>query len=77
MVIEKKLPQSLIDPDADVCVCVCGFTGLDMDGLYRVSGNLAVIQKLRFKADHGNALHLCVCERLCSVTSTGSLYVLR
>ncbi|KAF0025734.1 hypothetical protein F2P81_022615 [Scophthalmus maximus] len=26
--------------------------GLDIDGLYRVSGNLAVIQKLRFKADH-------------------------
>ncbi|XP_028990033.1 rho GTPase-activating protein 27 isoform X3 [Betta splendens] len=27
--------------------------GLDIDGLYRVNGNLAVIQKLRFKADHG------------------------
>uniref|UniRef100_H3DAA7 Rho GTPase activating protein 27 n=1 Tax=Tetraodon nigroviridis TaxID=99883 RepID=H3DAA7_TETNG len=26
--------------------------GLDIDGLYRVSGNLAVIQKLRYKADH-------------------------
>lgn len=32
-----------------VCVCV----GLDVDGIYRVSGNLAVIQKLRHKADHG------------------------
>lgn len=31
----------------------CRSTGLDIDGLYRVSGNLAVIQKLRFKADHG------------------------
>lgn len=29
--------------------------GLDIDGLYRVSGNLAVIQKLRFKADHGES----------------------
>lgn len=27
--------------------------GLDVDGIYRVSGNLAVIQKLRHKADHG------------------------
>ncbi|XP_053310168.1 rho GTPase-activating protein 27 isoform X2 [Spea bombifrons] len=26
--------------------------GLDIDGLYRVSGNLAVIQKLRYKVDH-------------------------
>ncbi|XP_053367368.1 rho GTPase-activating protein 12 isoform X4 [Clarias gariepinus] len=26
--------------------------GLGVDGIYRVSGNLAVIQKLRFKADH-------------------------
>ena len=30
-------------------------TGLDIDGIYRVSGNLAVIQKLRFKADHGDS----------------------
>lgn len=27
--------------------------GLDIDGLYRVSGNLATIQKLRYKVDHG------------------------
>lgn len=30
--------------------------GLAVDGIYRVSGNLAVIQKLRFKADHGNII---------------------
>lgn len=46
----------------DFLVLVCCFTGLDIDGLYRVSGNLAVIQKLRFKADHGKVseteLHL-------------------
>lgn len=33
-------------------------TGLDVDGLYRVSGNLAVIQKLRFAVNHGMD---CVC----------------
>lgn len=27
--------------------------GLDIDGLYRISGNLATIQKLRYKVDHG------------------------
>lgn len=27
--------------------------GLDTDGIYRVSGNLAVIQKLRFLVNHG------------------------
>ncbi|XP_036007730.1 rho GTPase-activating protein 9 isoform X2 [Fundulus heteroclitus] len=30
--------------------------GLDTDGIYRVSGNLAVIQKLRFLVDHERAL---------------------
>ncbi|XP_035469726.1 rho GTPase-activating protein 27 isoform X2 [Scophthalmus maximus] len=34
------------------CVKAVERRGLDIDGLYRVSGNLAVIQKLRFKADH-------------------------
>lgn len=29
--------------------------GLDIDGLYRISGNLATIQKLRYKVDHGEA----------------------
>lgn len=29
------------------------FAGLDTDGIYRVSGNLAVIQKLRFLVNHG------------------------
>lgn len=29
------------------------FVGLDVDGIYRVSGNLAVIQKLRFAVNHG------------------------
>lgn len=27
--------------------------GLDTDGIYRVSGNLAVIQKLRYLVNHG------------------------
>lgn len=31
-------------------LCVAG---LDSDGIYRVSGNLAVIQKLRFLVNHG------------------------
>ncbi|KAK2820647.1 hypothetical protein Q5P01_023606 [Channa striata] len=34
------------------CVKAVERRGLDIDGLYRVSGNLAVIQKLRYKADH-------------------------
>ncbi|ERE68633.1 rho GTPase-activating protein 27 [Cricetulus griseus] len=32
--------------------------GLDMDGLYRISGNLATIQKLRYKVDHDERLDL-------------------
>lgn len=32
--------------------------GLDVDGIYRVSGNLAVIQKLRFAVNHDEKLDL-------------------
>ncbi|KAM4691299.1 rho GTPase-activating protein 27 [Rhinophrynus dorsalis] len=32
--------------------------GLDIDGLYRVSGNLAIIQKLRYKVDHDENFNL-------------------
>ncbi|XP_027019029.2 rho GTPase-activating protein 27 [Tachysurus fulvidraco] len=34
------------------CIRTVEKRGLAIDGIYRVSGNLAVIQKLRFKADH-------------------------
>lgn len=37
----------------DLTSCMCYFAGLDTDGIYRVSGNLAVIQKLRFMVNHG------------------------
>lgn len=33
--------------------CHSSDAGLSVDGLYRVSGNLAVIQKLRFAVNHG------------------------
>lgn len=32
---------------------------LDIDGIYRVSGNLAVIQKLRFAVNHGKITPPC------------------
>ncbi|TNM88656.1 hypothetical protein fugu_004910 [Takifugu bimaculatus] len=35
---------------------VCCVAGLDSDGIYRVSGNLAVIQKLRFLVNHERAV---------------------
>ncbi|MBN3305430.1 RHG27 protein, partial [Amia calva] len=40
------------------CIQAVEKRGLDIDGLYRVSGNLAVIQKLRFKVDHEENLDL-------------------
>ncbi|XP_034045694.1 rho GTPase-activating protein 27 isoform X2 [Thalassophryne amazonica] len=40
------------------CIRVVERRGLDVDGIYRVSGNLAVIQKLRHKADHEEQLDL-------------------
>ncbi|XP_069094174.1 rho GTPase-activating protein 27 isoform X3 [Pleurodeles waltl] len=40
------------------CIKTVENRGLDIDGLYRVSGNLATIQKLRFKVDHDENLNL-------------------
>ncbi|KAG7227703.1 hypothetical protein INR49_029465 [Caranx melampygus] len=45
---EKTTVPSFVEK----CIRAVEKRGLDIDGLYRVSGNLAVIQKLRFKADH-------------------------
>ncbi|XP_076121983.1 rho GTPase-activating protein 27 isoform X1 [Alosa pseudoharengus] len=40
------------------CIKAVERRGLDVDGIYRVSGNLAVIQRLRHKADHDESLDL-------------------
>ncbi|XP_059582875.1 rho GTPase-activating protein 27 isoform X3 [Alligator mississippiensis] len=40
------------------CIQTVENRGLDIDGLYRVSGNLATIQKLRYKVDHDEHLDL-------------------
>ncbi|XP_041859318.1 rho GTPase-activating protein 27-like [Melanotaenia boesemani] len=40
------------------CIRTVERRGLKVDGIYRVSGNLAVIQKLRHKADHEEQLDL-------------------
>ncbi|XP_061565244.1 rho GTPase-activating protein 27 [Cololabis saira] len=44
--------KSTVPSFVEKCVRAVEKRGLDIDGLYRVSGNLAVIQKLRYKADH-------------------------
>ncbi|KAJ7313462.1 hypothetical protein JRQ81_004855 [Phrynocephalus forsythii] len=40
------------------CISTVEKRGLDIDGLYRISGNLATIQKLRYKVDHDEHLDL-------------------
>ncbi|XP_013913713.1 PREDICTED: rho GTPase-activating protein 27 isoform X3 [Thamnophis sirtalis] len=40
------------------CITTVEKRGLDIDGLYRISGNLATIQNLRFKVDHDEHLDL-------------------
>uniref|UniRef100_A0A4W5KRN2 Rho-GAP domain-containing protein n=1 Tax=Hucho hucho TaxID=62062 RepID=A0A4W5KRN2_9TELE len=55
--------KTTIPSFVEKCIRAVEKRGLDMDGLYRVSGNLAVIQKLRFKADHGNAHLFTFCMR--------------
>ncbi|KAF6117403.1 Rho GTPase activating protein 9 [Phyllostomus discolor] len=39
-----------------LCVAAVDKRGLDVDGIYRVSGNLAVVQKLRFLVDRERAV---------------------
>ncbi|KPP58975.1 hypothetical protein Z043_123152 [Scleropages formosus] len=46
------LERTTIPSFVEKCVSAVERRGLDIDGIYRVSGNLAVIQKLRYKADH-------------------------
>ncbi|XP_029109473.1 rho GTPase-activating protein 12b isoform X1 [Scleropages formosus] len=41
-----------------ICIEHVEKNGLDVDGLYRVSGNLAVIQKLRFAVNHDEKVDL-------------------
>uniref|UniRef100_A0A6I8P4V1 Rho GTPase activating protein 27 n=2 Tax=Ornithorhynchus anatinus TaxID=9258 RepID=A0A6I8P4V1_ORNAN len=40
------------------CIQAVEARGLDIDGLYRISGNLATIQKLRYRVDHEEHLDL-------------------
>ncbi|XP_053944685.1 rho GTPase-activating protein 27 isoform X1 [Cuculus canorus] len=40
------------------CIQTVERRGLDIDGLYRISGNLATIQKLRYKVEHDEHLDL-------------------
>ena len=44
-------------------------SGLDFDGLYRVSGNMAEIQKLRIQVDSGKTPFYSVLEAFFDVTS--------
>ncbi|CAD7676803.1 unnamed protein product [Nyctereutes procyonoides] len=39
-----------------LCIAAVDKRGLDVDGIYRVSGNLAVVQKLRFLVDRERAI---------------------
>ncbi|KAJ8264611.1 hypothetical protein GJAV_G00151270 [Gymnothorax javanicus] len=45
------LEKTTIPSFVENCIKAVERRGVDIDGIYRVSGNLAVIQKLRFKAD--------------------------
>uniref|UniRef100_A0A5F8G6T4 Rho-GAP domain-containing protein n=1 Tax=Monodelphis domestica TaxID=13616 RepID=A0A5F8G6T4_MONDO len=59
--------NSLIPRFVQQCIRTVESRGLDIDGLYRISGNLATIQKLRYKVDHETATLSSLCppdERL-------------
>ncbi|KAM8823858.1 rho GTPase-activating protein 12b isoform 2-T2 [Spinachia spinachia] len=49
---------TLVPNFVTMCIDYVENTGLDVDGLYRVSGNLAVIQKLRFAVNHDETVDL-------------------
>ncbi|XP_054849523.1 rho GTPase-activating protein 27 isoform X2 [Eublepharis macularius] len=51
--------KSTVPQFVRMCIRTVENRGLDIDGLYRVSGNLATIQKLRYKVDRDERLDLC------------------
>ncbi|KAL4630876.1 rho GTPase-activating protein 27 isoform X1 [Arapaima gigas] len=46
------MERTTIPSFVEKCISAVERRGVDIDGIYRVSGNLAVIQRLRYKADH-------------------------
>uniref|UniRef100_A0A3Q3Q3W3 Rho GTPase activating protein 12a n=1 Tax=Monopterus albus TaxID=43700 RepID=A0A3Q3Q3W3_MONAL len=50
--------NSTVPDFVKMCIDHVENSGLHVDGLYRVSGNLAVIQKLRFAVDHDEKVNL-------------------
>ncbi|XP_055003320.1 rho GTPase-activating protein 12 isoform X2 [Sorex araneus] len=50
--------NSTVPKFVKLCIEHVEENGLDVDGIYRVSGNLAVIQKLRFAVNHDEKLDL-------------------
>ncbi|KAM6162940.1 rho GTPase-activating protein 27 isoform 2-T2 [Rhynchocyon petersi] len=50
--------KSSVPRFVQLCIRTVEARGLDIDGLYRISGNLATIQKLRYKVDHDERLDL-------------------
>ncbi|XP_032368421.1 rho GTPase-activating protein 15 isoform X2 [Etheostoma spectabile] len=54
MLCERE--KSTVPRFVRLCTDAVEKRGLDTDGIYRVSGNLAVIQKLRFLVDHERAV---------------------
>uniref|UniRef100_A0A8C9ZWN0 Rho GTPase activating protein 9 n=1 Tax=Sander lucioperca TaxID=283035 RepID=A0A8C9ZWN0_SANLU len=54
MLCERE--KSTVPRFVRLCTNAVEKRGLDTDGIYRVSGNLAVIQKLRFLVDHERAV---------------------
>ncbi|XP_033838325.1 rho GTPase-activating protein 12-like isoform X2 [Periophthalmus magnuspinnatus] len=53
-----KRENSTVPRFVKLCIEHVETSGLSMDGLYRVSGNLAVIQKLRFAVNHDEKVNL-------------------
>ncbi|XP_026998946.1 rho GTPase-activating protein 12a isoform X2 [Tachysurus fulvidraco] len=56
-----------------MCIDYIEKEGLDLDGLYRVSGNLAVIQKLRFAVNHDEKINLADSKWEDNHVATGAL----
>ncbi|XP_051885188.1 rho GTPase-activating protein 15 [Pristis pectinata] len=53
-----KIEGTTVPNFVKLCIEAVEKRGLDADGIYRVSGNLATIQKLRFVVDHEEKLNL-------------------
>ncbi|KAM9780422.1 rho GTPase-activating protein 27 [Neosynchiropus ocellatus] len=73
--VERRGETHTLAHNSEYTLIICPHSGLDVDGIYRVSGNLAMIQKLRHQVDHEEQLDLDQWAEIHVVTGALKLFL--